>query len=164
MTDYYELPQPEEVSKLEREDGMGAYLMMFAALAVGLPLPIINLIAAIIYYHVNKHKGMFVQYHALHSLLAQIPTTLLNAGAIFWIVGMIVSSTAPGGIFFGYLAMTFIANVLYFVFSIIAAMKARKGEYFYFIFFGKIAYHQVYKVREDDYLESNELVNQPPMS
>ena len=41
---FHPLPQPNEVSSREREDGMGAYLMMFASLGVGLPLPIINLI------------------------------------------------------------------------------------------------------------------------
>ena len=44
---YAEIPQPEEVSTREREDAMGAYLMIFGALAAGLPLPIINLIAAV---------------------------------------------------------------------------------------------------------------------
>ncbi|MCH8330385.1 MAG: hypothetical protein IH946_03240, partial [Bacteroidetes bacterium] len=50
---YHPLPQPDDIPTREREDAMGAYLMMFAAVAAGLPLPIINLIAAIIYYYVN---------------------------------------------------------------------------------------------------------------
>jgi len=50
---YVKLPQPHELSEREKEDAMGAYLMMFAALATSLPLPIINLIAATVYYYVN---------------------------------------------------------------------------------------------------------------
>jgi hypothetical protein len=53
---YHPVPQPEELSNKEKDDAMGGYLMMFAALAVGLPLPIINLIASIIYYYTNKKK------------------------------------------------------------------------------------------------------------
>ncbi len=41
--------QPNEIDILEKEDAMGAYLMMFAALGAGLPLPVLNLVAAIIY-------------------------------------------------------------------------------------------------------------------
>ena len=48
-TGYHPLPQPHELSEREKEDAMGAYLMMFAAVGAGLPLPVINLIAAIIY-------------------------------------------------------------------------------------------------------------------
>jgi|TARA_B110000879_G_scaffold48203_1_gene67938 hypothetical protein len=50
---YVKLPQPHELSEREKEDATGAYLIMFAALATSLPLPIINLIAATVYYYVN---------------------------------------------------------------------------------------------------------------
>lgn len=53
---YVKLPQPQDLSEREKEDAMGAYLMMFAALATSLPLPIINLIAAIVYYYINRKK------------------------------------------------------------------------------------------------------------
>jgi len=39
------LPQPHEIPKRDREDAMGAYLMMFAAWGAGLPLPLLNLLA-----------------------------------------------------------------------------------------------------------------------
>ena len=49
------LPQPHEIPTREREDAMGAYLMMFAAWGAGLPLPLLNLVAAIIYFFINKY-------------------------------------------------------------------------------------------------------------
>lgn len=67
---YMKLPQPHELSEREKEDARGAYLMMFAALATTLPLPIINLIAAIVYYYVNRKKGRFIHFHCLQSLLS----------------------------------------------------------------------------------------------
>ena len=65
------LPQPHEIPKREREDAMGAYLMMFAAWGVGLPLPLLNLLAAIIYFFTNKKTSRFVSFHAYQSLLKQ---------------------------------------------------------------------------------------------
>ncbi len=64
------IPQPDQVKPSDREDGMGAYLMMFAALAAGLPLPIINVIASLIYYFVNRKKSPFVHFHCLQSFLS----------------------------------------------------------------------------------------------
>ena len=68
--EFYPLPQPEEIAEREKVDAMGAYLMMFAAVAVGLPLPIINLIAAVVYYFVNRKKSRFIHFHCLQSLLS----------------------------------------------------------------------------------------------
>ena len=66
MLNYITIPQPNELSKREREDAMGSYLMMFAAFAVGIPIPTINLIASAIYYYANRKKytGLFYSYLA----------------------------------------------------------------------------------------------------
>jgi len=72
MTDVIRLPQPDELSEREKDDAMGAYLMMFATWVVGLPLPVLNLIAAVIYFYVNKKSSRFVAFHALQSLLSQV--------------------------------------------------------------------------------------------
>ena len=80
---YAPLPQPEDMETREKEDAMGAYLMMFASIGAGLPLPIINLIASIIYFILNKSKSRFVKFHSHQSLLSQIPTSLMNSVAVF---------------------------------------------------------------------------------
>jgi uncharacterized membrane protein len=138
------VPQPEEITVSEREDAMGAYLMMFASLAAGLPLPIINLVASIVYYFVNREKGKFVHFHCLHSLYAQIPSSLLNAGGMFWGLRIVFDILPFDDTFKAYLIVVALANLLYFAFSIVAAVRARQGRFFYFVFFGKIAFQQVY--------------------
>ena len=80
----YPIPQPTEISEREKEDAMGAYLMMFASAALGLPFPIFNLIASVIYYFVNKSKGRFVQFHSLQSLYSQLPVSILNSILVIW--------------------------------------------------------------------------------
>lgn len=63
---------------------MGAYLMMFSSLATSLPLPVINLIAAVVYYYVNRKKSRFIHFNCLQSLLSQLPTTLVNWILLYW--------------------------------------------------------------------------------
>jgi uncharacterized membrane protein len=156
---FHSIPQPEDISIREREDAMGAYLMMFAAIAAGLPLPIINLIASIIYYFINRGKSLFVKFHSLQSLLSQIPTSLINASGVFWAIRIIFYGAEFSNLFKGYLVFIGAVNIVYVIFSLIAAVKARKGNFYYFILFGKIAYLQTYIVKE---VEQKIDVNLPP--
>jgi uncharacterized membrane protein len=156
---YHPLLQPEEIPVREREDAMGAYLMMFASIGAGLPLPIINLIAAIVYFFVNKKKSHFVHFHALQSLLSQLPTSLINAGGVFWALRIFIYHWEFSDVFKGYLIMALVANLIYFIFSIIAAVQARKGRMYYLIFFGRISYEYAYKVREES---TDKVQNLPP--
>lgn len=159
---YYPLQQPHELSIREKEDAMGAYLMMFAALGAGLPLPIINLIAAIIYYYINKSKSRFVQFHAYQSLISTIPTTLINAGAMFWALRIyFYDDWNVTDNFKGYIVAVIVANLAYFIIGIIAAIKARNGLFYYYLFFGKIAYQKVFSIKEG--ADINDIpVNTPP--
>jgi uncharacterized membrane protein len=156
---FNQIPQPTELDIREKEDAMGAYLMMFAALGAGLPLPILNLVAAIIYYYINKGKSLFVRFHALQSLLSQLPTSILNAVAIFLGARIFFFDYAFTDVFKGYLWLVGVANLIYIIFSIIGAVKARKGEMYYFLFFGRVSYQSVFKNRENN---TQTVVNQPP--
>lgn len=160
-TQYHPLPQPEEVTIREKEDAMGAYLMMFAAMGAGLPLPIINLIAAIIYYFVNRSNSRFVNFHSYQAMMSQIPTSLMNAGLTFWGLRILLTDEwTLNDAFKGYVVMVVLANLIYIVYSIIAAVKARKGRFYYFMFFGKLAYHKFYSVQPEE--QKAEIVNTPP--
>jgi len=143
--EFVDLPQPDQLTEREKEDGMGAYLMMFAAFAVGLPLPVVNLIAAMIYYFINRKKSRFIHFHCLQSFLSQIPTTLLNWGLLYWVLQIyLFHHHTENHFFFAYVVLVIIANLIYVIFSIVAAVKARKGNFYYFIFFGPYAYKRVY--------------------
>ena len=161
--EYHPLPQPEEVTQREREDAMGSYFMMFATTAIGLPMPIINMIAAIVYYYVNKSKGRYVQFHTLQSLYSQIPVTALNLVLVVWLLRNLFKDFMFTNMFWGFLAMTLLANLIYFAFSIVAAVRANKGRFYYFMFFGKLAYHVVYK-KDGNFESAGEMepVNKAP--
>lgn len=156
---YHPIPQPDELTDREKDDAMGSYLMMFASVAIGLPLPIINLIAAVVYYFTNKSKGLFVHFHSLQSLISQLPTTVINAIGVFWAVRIYFFDWELTDQFKGYVIMAIVFNLAYFIFSIVGAVKAKKGRMYYFLFFGRLSYEAVFKVKETG---ENKIQNLPP--
>lgn len=159
---FHPVPQPSEISEREKEDAMGAYLMMFAAVAVGLPLPIINLIAAVIYYFVNRKKSRFIHFHCLQSLLSQIPTTVINWVVVIWAVRAAISDEIHiDRAFWAAVIFAGVCTLIYFIIGIIAAYKARQGKMYYMLLFGKMSYEIAFKIKPED-AQSNEPVNKPP--
>ena len=155
------LPQPEEISSAEKDDAMGAYLMMFAAWAIGLPLPILNLIAAVIYFYVNKKTSRFVAFHAFQSLISQIPVTLINIALIVWLLRVLLAGLPFTGGFYVLLCIMICSNILYVIFSIAALARAKKGNFFYIPFFGRVAFSRFYGPNAVS-LDSSVKENRPP--
>ena len=106
-------PSPSEIPEREKEDAMGAYLMMFASLAIGLPIPLLNLIASVIYFFVNSKTSAFVAFHALQALPTHMPVVLLNAGVVGWLIGILVTPPHDmfGPAFFWYLFFIVLVNL-----------------------------------------------------
>lgn len=159
---YLPLPQPEELTLQEKEDAMGAYLMMFAAWGAGLPLPIINLIASIIYFFLNKSKSKFVHFHCHQALFSQLPTTLLNAACVFWAVRIIFFEWEFNNNFIAYLISIVIINIAYIAWGIIAAVQARKGRLYYMVFFGRFAFASVFAATNNENINKETPTNLPP--
>lgn len=159
MTEYFPVSQPDELSVREKEDAMGAYLMMFAGVAIALPLPLLNLVASFVYLYLNKNKGRFVYFHSLQALYSQIPVTLLNIGLLVWLILCLVNDFTFPPVFKGYAAMVALINLIDLIFSLIAAAKARKGLMYYYLFFGRLSYQQAFsKSRKPEVIP----VNAPP--
>lgn len=157
--DYYPIQHPKDLPSKEKEEAMSAYFMMFASLAAGIPLPILNLVAAGVYYHANKHKSRFVQFHSLQSLLSQLPVSILNFVLVVWIIYLFRSNFDTSIWFVFFAVTTAFFNLIYVTFSIIAAIKARNGMMYYFLIFGNYCYERVYKVRnieEDSFRKEEE--------
>lgn len=132
---YYPVPEMKE-----KEDAMGGYLMMFAAFALGLPFPMINLIAAAIYYYWNRNKSPFVVFHSLQAFLSMVPSTLCNAVLVYWTLHLWLTPATAGTSYLIYLAFAALFNVSYIVFNIAAAVYAYRGEYYFFFLIGRISY------------------------
>ena len=141
------LPQPSEITEREKDDAMGAYLMMFASLAIGLPIPLLNLIASVIYFLVNKKTSAFVAFHALQALLSHIPIVLLNAGLVAWIITKLATHATSWAWFFWYLFFTILVNLTYIVWSIVALINANKGRFFYMPVVGRFSFARYYGLK-----------------
>jgi len=56
-------------SEHEAEKASNSYLMSLIALIAGMPLPIINLIASVIFFVGNRKGTYFVRWHCTQALL-----------------------------------------------------------------------------------------------
>jgi uncharacterized membrane protein len=155
------IPQPDEVTEREKEDAMGAYLMMFAGLGLGLPLPFINLVASIIYFFINRRKSRFVAFHSLQSLLEQIPVTVLNAGLVAWLAVILFTNLHFPPQFWVSLLFVVAVNIADVVISVIALTRARKGRFFYMPLFGRLSFAVYYGPKAKS-LEKPVEPNRPP--
>ena len=90
----------------------------------------------------------------------------MNWGLLVWCVRIyFLDIDVANDYFKGYVVATAVANLLYFIFSIIAAVKARRGRMYYFIFFGRLTYEIIFnKSRDFRYQNDPEglSVNRPP--
>lgn len=173
------LPQPDEISRREKDDAMGAYLMMFAAIGISLPLPVINLIASVIYYVVNRNKSRFVAFHSHQSLITQLPISVFNLIAFGWLIQIFFFNfdafveaieffdyaTFPTQYLylFGFIIFIFLWNSVYMVFSIIGSTKAYRGRFFYMPFFGIVSFNKFYGAKAvNNNLKPAKSQNAPP--
>ncbi len=157
------LPQPAEVPKKDREDAMGAYLMMFGSWFIGLPLPIFSFIAALVYHLINRKRSRFVAFHSMQSFLTESLISLVNTVAIVWLILCMVDDFTFPVPFWVYIAVVGIWNLIYIIFSLIAAVKAYKGQFYYFLVFGRMSFDMYYgKKAFNTAAEEAEVKNLPP--
>ncbi len=135
--------------------------MMFASLAIGVPIPLLNLIASVIYFLVNRKTSSFVAFHALQALLTHIPVVILNAGVVAWLIANLVTH-APWAAFLWFLFFTILVNLTYIVWSIVALVNASKGRFFYMPVFGRISVARYYGPRVRVPREPRPWENKPP--
>jgi len=140
---------------------MGAYLMMFAAWGIGLPLPLLNLVAAVIYHFVNRRRSRFVAFHSLQSLLSQVPIAAGNAAILAWLVRNLVVSAGFNSEFFVALTFVVLCNVSYVVFSVVGLVHARRGQFYYFPLLGPVVFGRYFGPEAVD-LAAAPRHNQPP--
>ena len=151
-----QLPQPSEIPVREKEDAMGSYLMVFAALHLGLPLPFLGLIAAFIYHVVNGKKSAFTGFHTYQSLLFSIPASVISAAWLVWAVIVFFNAIQDNfasnqnlTAFWVFTIFSILVYLVYLVYCIAAAVLSRKGRLVYFPFFGRLAYHRYFGPGKD---------------
>lgn len=120
----------------EMEQASWAYLMTLMIGFIGLPLPIINLIATGLYMFLNPSKSPFVRFHQFQAFLSQIPVVFMNAIGLSWTIRILFFDQPFTHLYFGYICSAILLNIIDFIFNMIAASKVRKGQWFTFLAFG----------------------------
>lgn len=113
----------------EMERASNSYLMSLVALLGGLPLPIFNLIATVIFYFGNKKSTTFVKWHCTQALLSQLLLFFCNSAGFWWTIAVLFQDKKPTNYYFAYLITIFLFNLVEFISTLILASKTRKGQH-----------------------------------
>jgi len=124
----------------EYESASNSYLMSLAVIMVGLPFPLINLIATFFFYWANRKSAYFVRWHCTQALLTQIPLFCTNCVLFWWTVRIALGTLPFSSIYFAYLFTVVLFNVIEYVVTIISAIKVRKGENVEWYLYGNITH------------------------
>lgn len=127
-----------EPGEHEAEKASNSYLMSLIALIIGLPLPIINLIATLVFYLGNRKSTYFVRWHCTQALLSQFSMLLVNSIAFWWVISIIFEGVPVTNKFIAYMLLAVTFNLAEFVATIYTAIQARKGIHVIWWFYGTL--------------------------
>jgi len=153
------------------EQASNSYLMAIVAVISGLPLPILNTVASLIYYLAHRRSSYFVRWHSLQALLAQAVMIPFNSFAFGWAITLIASDTPISfinlqggyngesdnfiynpGYFILYAVFIILLNIAEFIAVIITATQVRKGKNVRWFIIANIADALTSKENRDPYV------------
>jgi len=122
----------------ENEKASQSYLMSVIALMVGLPLPIINLIATFIFYINNKKSSYYIRWHCTQALLSQITVLIMNSCTFYWTLSIIFGDNTITNSYIAYLITVIVFNLSEFILTVYTAIHTKKGKHIEWYFWGDI--------------------------
>ena len=127
-----------EPGEHEAEKASNSYLMSLIALIAGLPLPIINLIATMIFYLGNRKGTYFVRCHCTQALLSQLSMLFINSFGFWWTVSIIFTEETITSKYIAYIIAALIFNLTEFIATIYTAIQTSKGIHVEWWFYGNL--------------------------
>lgn len=134
MCDDFDYTPPEH----EAEKASNSYLMSLIAFIAGLPLPIVNLIATLIFYLGNRKSAYFVRWHCTQALLSQLTVLPANSVGFWWTISIIFYSVPISSAYIAYMFTIVLFNVAEFIATIYTAIQVRKGQHIQWWFYGPL--------------------------
>jgi uncharacterized Tic20 family protein len=120
----------------ESEAASSSYLMSLIAIIVGLPLPIVNLVASFIFYLGNRKSTYFVRWHCTQALLSQLSLLFINSFGFWWTISIIFTDEIITSKYIAYIIAVIIFNIAEFISTIYTAIQIRKGIHVEWWFYG----------------------------
>lgn len=131
-------PFSYEPGEHEAEAASSSYLMSLVAIIAGLPFPIVNLIATLIFYVGNRKSTYFVRWHCTQALLSQLSMLFINSFGFWWTVLIIFTDETITSKYIGYILAAIIFNLAEFIATIYTAIQTRKGIHVEWWFYGPL--------------------------
>jgi hypothetical protein len=122
----------------EAEKASNSYLMSVIAIMVGLPLPIVNLVATLFFYIANRKSTWFVRWHCTQALLSQVTLLPLNSFGFWWAISIITGPESISSNFIAYILTLVLFNTTELILTIYTAIQTRKGKHISWWFYGAL--------------------------
>ena len=132
---YFNTYKPSEE---EAEKASNGYLMSLVVIIVGLPLPLINLLATFIFFLMNRKVSVFVKWHCTQALLSQLVLFIFNSVSFWWTISIFLGDRFLSSYYFAYLSIVIVVNIIEMISTIYAAIQTRKGKHVELFFFGPL--------------------------
>lgn len=127
-----------EPGEHEAEKASNSYLMSLIAVVAGLPLPILNLLATLIFFLGNRKSTYFVRWHCTQALVSQASLLIINSNAFWWTIGIIFWERTVTNSYIAFMIVAFLFNVVEFITTIYSAIETRKGKHVSWWFYGEL--------------------------
>jgi hypothetical protein len=113
----------------ESERASNSYLMSLVALIIGLPLPIINLLATLFFYIQQRKSSFYVRWHCTQALISQAMVVVLNGIGLSWTLSIAFGPKSLSNDYFAYLVVLILFNIIEIATTIYTAIEVRKGRH-----------------------------------
>ncbi len=127
-----------EANDEDSEKASNSYLMSLVVVIIGLPLPIINLIATFVFFLSNRKENYFVRWHCTQALLSQLTLFFVNSYSIWWTISIFLGGEKFSNNYFAYLFIALFFNIIELITTIYSAIKTRKGIHVEWWFFSSL--------------------------
>ena len=122
----------------ETEKASNNYLMSLIAGIAGLPLPIVNLVATVIFFLGNRSGTYFVRWHCTQALISQASLFVVNTIGFWWTMSIIFGSGTVTNQYIAYLFTIILFNLTEVIATIYTAIRTRKGIHVSWWFYGPL--------------------------
>lgn len=127
-------------AEFERERASQSYLMTLVTAIVGLPLPILNLLALILFFILNRKSTYFVRWHCTQALLSQLSLIAVNSFGFWWTISILFGPDTLSDRYIGYMITVLLFNLADFIATIVTAIEVRKGRHVEWWLYGPLTH------------------------
>lgn len=122
----------------EAELASNCYLISLISTVLGVSLPIVNIIAAVILYLSSRKFSYFARWHCTQILLSQSAIAIINAVWFCWTLSIVFAENTMTNAYIAYLILIVFLNLIDFIATIFSAIRTRKGICTEWFFWGAI--------------------------